>query len=139
MKNIINQSLIRYGSYIAGQWHQSDHQFDVLNPATGDKLASISNAGAEETTVAVEAAYKAQKSWAAKPAAERSTLLMAWHNAILENIEDLAQILTLEQGKPLVEAKGEIAYGASYIKWFAEEAVRVYGDTIPAPSGDKRV
>ena len=139
MQQIKNQSLIHNASFIAGEWHQSEKTFDVVNPANGEKLGTLSSAGANETTAAVEAAHQAQKSWAAKPAAERSRILMIWHDLMLDNVDDLARILTLEQGKPLAEAKGEIAYGASYVKWFAEEALRVYGDTIPAPSGDKRV
>ena len=139
MQRIKNKTLIRTGSFVAGHWHKSDGQLKVYNPANGKLLATVSNAHAEQATTAVNKAYTAQKQWAAKPAAERSALLMVWHDAILENIDDLAHILTLEQGKPLAEARGEIAYGASYVKWFAEEALRVYGDTIPASSHEKRI
>ncbi|WP_330926705.1 NAD-dependent succinate-semialdehyde dehydrogenase [Candidatus Sororendozoicomonas aggregata] len=139
MQSIKNKRLIRTGSFIAGHWHNSDAALNVYNPATGQLLATVSNAGTEQAIVAVDKAYAAQKLWATRTAGERSELLMAWHDAILQNIDDLARILTLEQGKPLAQAKGEVAYGASYVKWFAEEALRVYGDTIPAPSGDKRI
>ncbi|SHH95524.1 NAD-dependent succinate-semialdehyde dehydrogenase [Ferrimonas marina] len=139
MQGIQDRALIRTGSFIDGQWHQAPQTFTVTNPANGEALAELAQAGRAETEQAVEAAYRAQKAWAAKPAAERARLLMAWHDAMLAAQEDLAGMLTLEQGKPLAEARGEIAYGASYVKWFAEEAVRVYGDTIPAPSADKRL
>ncbi|MBY5992216.1 NAD-dependent succinate-semialdehyde dehydrogenase [Ferrimonas balearica] len=139
MQGILDKQLIRKTSFINGQWQDAADTFEVRNPANGQLLAEVGNAGADEATAAVEAAYQAQKAWAATPAAQRAALLMAWHDAMLAHQEDLARLLTLEQGKPLAEAKGEIAYGASYVKWFAEEAVRVYGDTIPAPSADKRV
>jgi len=102
-------------------------------------LASVSKCGTNETQKAIIAAEKAMGSWRQRTAKDRSTLLMAWHDEVVKNANDLARILTLEQGKPLGEAKGEILYGANYIRWFAEEAKRIYGDTIPGQSPDKRV
>ena len=126
-------------SYINGNWHKSDSTFKVLNPATGELIVQVSDAGADEATLAVQAAKSAFKSWSAKPAQERANLLRNWFNLMMTHQEDLARILTLEQGKSLVEAKGEIAYGASFIEWFAEESKRVYGDTIPSLSANQKV
>jgi succinate-semialdehyde dehydrogenase/glutarate-semialdehyde dehydrogenase len=126
-------------SYINGNWHKSDSTFKVLNPATGELIVQVSDAGADEATLAVQAAKSAFKSWSAKPAHERANLLRNWFNLMMTHQEDLARILTLEQGKSLVEAKGEIAYGASFIEWFAEESKRVYGDTIPSLSANQKV
>ncbi len=139
MKGIQDCGLWRTRSFVDGQWLEGTAHFSVSNPANGETLAEVVEAGAEETTRAVEAADRAQRTWAKVPAAQRSTLLMAWHDLMLAHLDDLARILTLEQGKPLAEARGEILYGASYVKWFAEEAVRIYGDTIPGPGPDKRV
>ncbi len=139
MHGLTDNTLLQQGSFIDGRWLTDTDTFEVHNPANGELLATVANAGTAVATEAVEAAYRAQKAWSALPAAERADKLMAWHDAMLANQEDLARLLTLEQGKPLAEARGEIAYGASYVKWFAGEAVRVYGDTIPAPGGDKRL
>ncbi|TCS38786.1 NAD-dependent succinate-semialdehyde dehydrogenase [Reinekea marinisedimentorum] len=131
--------LLKCCSYINGRWHHSEPTLAVTNPANGEVIAEVSNAGIAETELAVSAARNAFKAWSAKTANERATLMRAWFNLVMENQDDLGRLLTLEQGKPLAEAKGEIAYGAGFIEWFAEEARRVYGDTIPAPSGDKRI
>lgn len=131
--------LIRNFSYINGSWHSSESQFTVFNPATGAELIKVGNAGVAETHLAVKAAKNAQAMWSAKPANERAALMRNWFDLMMCHQDDLGRILTLEQGKPLAEAKGEIAYGAAYIEWFAEESKRVYGDTIPAPSNDKRI
>ncbi|WP_163933071.1 NAD-dependent succinate-semialdehyde dehydrogenase [Paraferrimonas sp. SM1919] len=133
--------LLKTQAYIDGQWCDADNgnTIDVLNPATGEVIANIPDAGAAETKRAIEAAEKAQKSWARKTAKERANLLRNWFNLMMEAQEDLAQILTAEQGKAIAEARGEIAYGANYIEWFAEEAKRIYGDVIPQPSNDKRL
>ena len=131
--------LVKNGSYINGRWHSSDTTFSVNNPANQQHLADIADAGKAQAEQAVQAASDAFAGWAAKPAAERSQLLLAWYQLISKHQDDLARLMTLEQGKPLAEAKGEIAYGASYLQWFAEEAKRLYGDTIPAPSADKRI
>ena len=138
---ISDEGLLRSNAYIDGEWTGADsgETFDVRNPATGETIAKVARCGTNETRRAVEAAGRAQVAWREKTAKERAALLRRWFNLMLEAQEDLAQILTAEQGKPLAEARGEIAYGASYIEWFAEEAKRIYGDTIPAPSADKRV
>ena len=139
MHNLNDPKLLRTFSYINGSWHSSASELAVTNPATGELVANVSNAGVAETELAVKAAKAAFKSWSAKSASERSSLLRKWFDLMMENQDDLGRILTLEQGKPLAEAKGEIAYGAAFIEWFAEEGKRVYGDTIPAPSSDKRI
>ena len=131
--------LVKNGSYINGRWHNSDNTFSVKNPADLQPLADVADAGKTQAEQAVQAASEAFAGWAAKPAAERSALLLDWYQLVMKHQDDLARLMTLEQGKPLTEAKGEIAYGASYLQWFAEEAKRLYGDTIPAPSADKRI
>src|SRR5690606_24123189 len=109
------------------------------NPATGDVLATVPNMGAAETARAVAAAEQAQPAWAARTGKERAAILRRWFELMLENTDDLAQIMTLEQGKPLAESRGEIAYAASFIEWFAEEAKRIDGDVLASPAGDKRI
>lgn len=131
--------LVKTSSYIDGQWRDSHDKYFVINPFDGSSVAEVSNATPAEATSAIEAAKLALPSWANLSASARGKMLRNWYELLLENQDDLAKLLTLEQGKPLAEAKGEIAYGASYIEWFAEEGKRVYGDTIPAPSSDKRV
>jgi succinate-semialdehyde dehydrogenase / glutarate-semialdehyde dehydrogenase len=139
MQQIKDPQLVKYFSYINGSWHSSASNIEVTNPATGEVIASVSNAGIEETQLAVQAAKNAFKAWSAKSANERAKLMRNWFDLMMVHQEDLGRILTLEQGKPLAEAKGEIAYGAAFIEWFSEEAKRVYGDTIPAPASDKRI
>lgn len=136
-----NAKLLRHQAYIDGAWVDADsgETFDVLNPATGAVIASVPKMGVAETRRAIETAEAAQKLWKKRSAKERANILRNWFNLIMANQEDLAQIITAEMGKPLAEARGEIVYGASYIEWYAEEAKRVYGSTIPAPSDDKRV
>jgi len=134
-----DKQLIKHFSYINGSWHSSESQIVVTNPANGNEVAHISNAGVVETELAVKAAKDALKMWSAKSANERASLLRNWFNLMMQHQDDLGRILTVEQGKPLAEAKGEIAYGAAFIEWFAEEGKRVYGDVIPGPSGDKRI
>jgi len=138
---ISDQSLLKTQAYVDGQWIDADsgEKLAVLNPANGEIIAEIAKCGTAETRRAIEAAEIAQVSWRKKSAKERAAILRRWFNLMMEAQEDLAQILTAEQGKPLAEARGEIAYGASYIEWFAEEAKRIYGDTIPGPSDDKRI
>ncbi|SDI25112.1 NAD-dependent succinate-semialdehyde dehydrogenase [Paraburkholderia phenazinium] len=134
-------TLLRTKSYIAGEWTQADDDttLDVKNPATGELIGKIPRMGHSETRRAIEAANKAWPAWRNKTAKQRSTILRAWHDLMLANADDLALILTTEQGKPLAESKGEILYAASFLEWFAEEAKRVYGDTIPTPATDKRI
>ena len=138
---ISDQGLFRTQAYIDGKWCDADsgETLPVFNPANGETIAEIAKCGTVETRRAIEAAERAQVEWRSKTAKERAAILRKWFELMLEHQEDLAQILTAEQGKPLAEARGEIAYGASYIEWFAEEGKRVYGDTIPQPSNDKRV
>ncbi|WP_434733321.1 NAD-dependent succinate-semialdehyde dehydrogenase [Rhizobium sp. YTUHZ044] len=134
--------LLRDAGYINGVWTTSGDAaktFDVLNPATGELLASLPDMGAAETRAAIDAAYAAQPAWAARPAKERSQILRKWFDLIVANADALAAILTAEMGKPFPEARGEILYAAAYIEWYAEEAKRIYGETIPAPSQDKRM
>ncbi len=134
-------ALLKTRAYINGQWADADsgETLPVANPATGETIAEVAKCGTAETRRAIEAAEQAQVEWRARSAKERAGILRKWFNLMMEHQEDLAQILTAEQGKPLAEARGEIAYGASYIEWFAEEAKRIYGDTIPQPSDDKRI
>ena len=111
----------------------------MVNPATQQVIAKVAECGAGETAAAIDAASNAQADWARRPAKDKALLLRRWFDAVMAHQEPLARLLTLEQGKSLVEARGEIAYGASYIEWFAEEAKRIYEDTIPAPGVDKRI
>lgn len=136
-----NDNLFRQQGYINGKWQDanSGETIQVTNPATGDVLGSIPKMGASETRVAIEAAQTAFESWRHTTAKDRAQVLRRWFDLMLENQEDLATILTLEQGKPLIESRGEIAYAASFIEWFAEEGKRVYGDLIPSPMADKRI
>ncbi|WP_417461905.1 NADP-dependent succinate-semialdehyde dehydrogenase [Kordiimonas sp.] len=136
-----DQALLKARGYVGGAWVDADsgERFDVRNPATGETLATLPNMGADETRAAICAGEEAFKAWRAVTAKERSAVLQRWFRLIMEAQEDLAQILTAEMGKPLAEARGEIAYGASFIEWFAEEGKRLYGDVIPAPQGDRRI
>jgi succinate-semialdehyde dehydrogenase/glutarate-semialdehyde dehydrogenase len=124
-----DQDLFRHQAYIGGHWCDADNgaTLDVNNPATGEILGTIPLMGTAETRRAIEVAKTAWVDWRRKPAKDRSVLLRKWHDLILANIEDLGKLMTAEQGKPLAEAKGEVAYAASFIEWFAEEAKRVYG------------
>jgi succinate-semialdehyde dehydrogenase/glutarate-semialdehyde dehydrogenase len=133
--------LLRQQAFIGGRWCDADNgaTFDVTNPATGETLGTVPKMGAAETRRAIEVAKKAWAGWRRKPAMDRSALLRRWNDLIVENVEDLGKLMTAEQGKPLAEAKGEVLYAASFIEWFAEEAKRVYGDTIPSPFNDWRL
>ncbi len=133
--------LFREACYIDGEWAGagSNETVDVTNPATSEVLGTVPKMGAEETRRAIEAADAAYPAWRAKTARERSAILRKWHDLMLENQEDLARLMTAEQGKPLKESVGEIAYAASFIEWFAEEGKRVYGDTIPQHAPGKRI
>jgi succinate-semialdehyde dehydrogenase len=136
-----DQGLFRSQAFIGGKWCDADNgaTLKVNNPATGEILGTVPMMGAAETRRAIEAAKNAFADWSRKPAKERSVLLRRWHDLMLANIDDLGKLMTAEQGKPLTEAKGEVAYAASFIEWFAEEAKRVYGDTIPSPWHDRRL
>jgi succinate-semialdehyde dehydrogenase/glutarate-semialdehyde dehydrogenase len=134
-------SLLRQQAYVNGQWCEADNgaRTEIRSPATDEVIGSVPNMGRAETRRAIEAAQAAQPAWRALTAKERANRLRQWFNLIMANQEDLARIMTAEQGKPLTEARGEIAYAASFIEWFAEEAKRAYGDVIPAHAGDKRI
>jgi succinate-semialdehyde dehydrogenase/glutarate-semialdehyde dehydrogenase len=136
-----DKKLLKTKAYINGQWVDGDggNTFAVTDPATGDSIAEVASCGTAETRRAIEAAEAAMLTWRKRSVKDRAGILRNWFNLMMDAQEDLAQILTVEQGKPLAEARGEIAYGANYIEWFAEEGKRVYGDTIPAPSDDKRI
>ncbi len=132
-------SLLKTNGLINGQWVSGSGRFDVLDPATGAKLADVANLGAAEATAAINAANAAWPAWRNKTAKERSIILRKWFDLLMANQEDLGRILTAEQGKPFAEAKGEIAYGASFVEWFAEEAKRVNGETLPQFDNNRRL
>ena len=134
-------SLLETKGYLAGKWVTGDKNqtFDVINPARGDTIAKVANLSREQISAAIDMAYEAQKEWAKKTGKERATILRRWFELMMENSEDLAKILTAEQGKPMAESMGEIAYGASFIEFFSEEAKRVYGELIPGHQKDKRI
>ena len=136
-----NPDLFRQQGYIGGNWcdAESGATIEVNNPATGEILGTVPRMGANETWRAIEAAKDAFAEWSRRPAKERSNLLRGWYDLIMANVDDLGALMTAEQGKPLAEAKGEVVYAASFIEWFAEEAKRVYGDTIPSPWKDRRL
>ncbi|MCC2614666.1 NAD-dependent succinate-semialdehyde dehydrogenase [Aestuariibacter halophilus] len=136
---LADPNLLKTASYINGQWVQEGESLAVINPASNACIARVAQGDATLAISAVETASAAYPAWAATSAAERSFILRRWFELVMQHQDDLARIMTAEQGKPFSEAKGEIAYGASFIEWFAEEAKRVYGDTIPGPSADKRI
>lgn len=141
LDDLKNKSLFKQQCFIDGQWLNADNGqvIQVVNPATDEIIGTVPKMGGNETKKAINAAQTAQIAWRKKTAKERSVILRRWYELMEENKDDLALILTLEQGKPLAEAKGEIQYGASYLEWFAEEAKRVYGDTIPGHAADNRI
>jgi succinate-semialdehyde dehydrogenase / glutarate-semialdehyde dehydrogenase len=131
-------SLLKTDALVGGQWVAGAARFDVNDPATGLKLADVANLGADYAQAAIVAAEKAWPAWRAKTAKERAAILMKWFQLLHANADDLARIMTAEQGKPLAESKGEVVYGASFVEWFAEEAKRIYGETIPTTDNNKR-
>ena len=131
-------SLLKTDALIGGEWVKVDARFDVTDPATGLKLADVANLEPSQVHTAIVAADKAWGPWRNKTAKERAAVMMKWFHLILQHADDLARIMTAEQGKPLAEARGEVTYGASFIEWFAEEAKRVYGETIPTTDNNKR-
>ncbi|MCW2256123.1 succinate-semialdehyde dehydrogenase/glutarate-semialdehyde dehydrogenase [Providencia alcalifaciens] len=137
----VNSTLFRQQAYINGQWVNANDnsQFDVTNPANGEVIAKVSNVGATETQQAIDAAEKALPAWRAKSAKERSQILNKWFHLMMDNQKELAELLSWEQGKSIAESMGEIAYGASFIEWFAEEGKRIYGETIPSPLPGRRL
>ena len=134
-------SLLETRAFVAGEWVNADDgaTFEVRNPARGDVIARVADLSRAEVARAIDAAHRAMKDWAARPAKERAQVMRRWFDLMMQNQDDLATILTAEMGKPLPEARGEIAYGASFIEWFGEEAKRVYGETIPGHMPDKRL
>ena len=136
-----DQSLFRQQCYVDGTWVDADDKstLAVHNPATGEQVGTVPKMGVAETKRAIEAANAAWPAWRAKTAKERSIILRKWFDLMMANQEDLAKLMTVEQGKPIAESRGEIAYGASFIEWFAEEGKRIYGDTIPTHAPDKRI
>ena len=141
MYSLKDPTLLKSLCLIDGQWvAAADGQtLSVINPADGSEVAKVPNLAPSAIPAVIDAAAKAQKAWAAQSAKSRSAILRRWFELMLEHQDDLALIMTLEQGKPLAEAKGEIGYAASFIEWFAEEAKRIYGETIPAPRTDQRL
>ena len=139
--SLTDEGLFRQQAYVDGLWVEADSgaTIEVSNPASGELLGTVPCLGSAETARAIEAAERAWPAWRRKTGKERSDLLRRWFELILENRQDLAVLMTLEQGKPLAESRGEIVYGAGFVEWFAEEAKRVYGDTIPSPQADKRI
>ncbi|WP_245556759.1 NADP-dependent succinate-semialdehyde dehydrogenase [Aquaspirillum serpens] len=140
MLQLQRPELLRQQAYINGQWCDaaSGNTIAVDNPATGEIIAHVPSLTAEETRAAIDAADAALPAWRAKTAKERATILRRWYELMLANQEDLARLMTAEQGKPLVESRGEIVYAASFLEWFAEEGKRIYGDMIPSPLADRR-
>ena len=138
---LTDEELWRTRAYVNGQWIDADDGTNtaVLNPANNAEIAQVARCGGGETARAIDAAAAAQPEWRARPAKERAALLRRMFELMMAHQEDLARIMTLEQGKPLAESRGEIAYGANFLEWFAEEAKRVYGDTIPGPAPDRRI
>ena len=139
MLNLKDPSLFKQQCYLNGEWVSGTETMAVTNPATGEVIGTIPHLGQAETAKAIADANAAWPAWRKKTAKERAAILRKWFNLMMENQDDLAMILTAEQGKPLAEAKGEIAYGASYIEWFAEEGKRLYGENIPANLNDRRI
>lgn len=131
--------LLQTGNFISGTWRYTERSFEVTDPATGTLIAQVPNSSAVDARMAADAAYQAFLGWRIVPAKNRALLLKRWHDLVMANQEDLAKLLSREQGKPLAEARGEIAYAASYIEWFAEQATRVNGDIIPAQSRSSRM
>jgi len=139
--SLCDSTLLKSQAYINGQWVDADNgaTFPVTNPATGEVIINVAKVGAAETARAIDSAHAAMADWQKRPAKARAVILRKWYDLMMENQEDLAQIMTAEQGKVLAESRGEIAYGAAFIEWFGEQAKRIDGDVIPAPSADKRI
>ena len=132
-------SLLKTDALINGQWIKGAHRFDIIDPATGQKLADVANLGPADAELAIAAANAAWPAWRSKTAKERSIILRKWFDLLMANQDDLGRIMTAEQGKPLPEAKGEIAYGANFVEWFAEEAKRINGETLPQFDNTRRI
>ena len=136
-----DMALLRYRGYIDGRWQAADsgRMFAVTNPASGEIVVEVADMGVAETRRAIDAAAQALPAWKAKTAKERALILRRWHDLLLAHADDIALLMTTEQGKPLAEARGEVVYGASFVEWFAEEGKRAYGDWIPTVANDRRL
>jgi len=139
ISQLADPALLKNSAYINGTWATGEGTFDVHDPATGKTIASVANLTQQAAGVAIDAANKAWPSWRDKTAKERAAILMEWYRLQMLHADDLARIMTAEQGKPLAEAKGEVAYGASFVEWFAEEGRRIYGETIPSTDQNRRL
>jgi succinate-semialdehyde dehydrogenase/glutarate-semialdehyde dehydrogenase len=139
MLELSDSSLLETRAFVNGRWVTANKTFPVYNPSTGDLIANVADLGVKDIKQAIDAAYRAKTDWASHTGKERGAILKRWFDLMVENVDDLARILTAEMGKPLAEAQDEILYGASFIEWFAEEAKRVYGDVIPGHQRDKRI
>ncbi|MGB7242935.1 MAG: NAD-dependent succinate-semialdehyde dehydrogenase [Sulfitobacter sp.] len=139
MLSLSRPDLLLSDAYLNGEWFSNGNRFAVRNPSTGEILAEVADCTVKDAKSAIATAHIAQRDWAKRTGKERAALLREWFNLMVAHADDLAAILTAEMGKPLAEAKGEIMYGASFIEWFAEEAKRIYGDTIPGHQRDKRI
>jgi succinate-semialdehyde dehydrogenase / glutarate-semialdehyde dehydrogenase len=139
LSQLKDPSLLKTNALVNGEWLAGSTRFDVHNPATGEKLADVSNLGSKDAKAAIDAANSAWPAWRSKTAKERSIILRKWFDLLMSNQDDLARIMTAEQGKPLAEAKGEVAYGASFVEWFAEEAKRLNGETLPQFDNNRRL
>ena len=139
LAQLADPSLLKTDALINGQWVPGSSRFAVHDPATGAHLADVANLGPQEAEQAIAAANAAWPAWRAKTAKERSTLLRKWYDLLMQHQDDLARIMTAEQGKPRAEAKGEVTYGASFVEWFAEEAKRVNGETLPQFDNNRRL
>ena len=135
---LADPSLLKTDALLNGEWVAGRDRFDVTDPATGEKLVDVALLGAAEAQAAIAAANAAWPAWRSKTAKERGAILMKWYALLVQHADDLARIMTAEQGKPLTEARGEVIYGASFVEWFAEEAKRIYGETIPSTDNNKR-
>jgi succinate-semialdehyde dehydrogenase/glutarate-semialdehyde dehydrogenase len=138
LSSLSDPSLLKTDAYVGGQWLKGPARFDVHDPATGQKLADVADLTPADVEAAIAAADKAWPAWRAKTAKQRAEILMAWFRLMQQHADDLARIMTAEQGKPLAEAKGEVGYGASFLEWFAEEGKRAYGEVIPSTDPNKR-
>ena len=139
LSQLNDPSLLKTDALINGQWVRGAQRFDVLDPATGHKLADVANLGPTETEQAIAAANAAWPAWRSQTSKQRHAILMKWYQLLMAHVDDLGRILTAEQGKPYAEAKGEISYGASFVEWFAEEAKRVNGETLPPFDNNRRL
>ena len=137
--HLSDPELLKTHAWLNGQWVGAADHFAVINPANGSPLVEVPNQGPKEAELAIAAAASAFSGWAAKTGKERAQLLRKWFELIVANADDLARLMTAEQGKPFPEARGEVLYGASFIEWFAEEAKRINGDVLASPSADKRL